>query len=111
MKIAAAISAAPLSSAWLRTAQAAPGGTLTVALSDNPLTCDPINMFSHDSMILSQNIFQNLVEFDVDGVLKPQLARTLPEISADKLIYSFELRDDVSFQNGQKLTSEDVKYS
>ena len=33
-KIAVAISAAPLSSPWLRTAQAAPDGTLTVALSD-----------------------------------------------------------------------------
>jgi len=111
LRALAALPAVGSFGAWLRTARAAGDGTLTVALSDNPLTCDPINMFSHDSMILSQNIFQNLVEFDVDGVLKPQLARALPEISADKLIYSFELRDDVAFQNGQKLTSEDVKYS
>ena len=110
-KIAAAISAAPLSSAWLRTAQAAPDGTLTVALSDNPLTCDPINMSSHDSQILSQVIWENLVEFTVDGELRPQLAKALPEVSADKLTYSFELRDDVTFQDGQKLTAEDVKYS
>lgn len=106
-----ATAALPLSAAWLRTAQAAPNGTLTVALSDNPLTCDPINMSSHDSMILSQTIWENLVEFDVDGVLRPQLAKALPTISADKLTYSFELRDDVVFHNGQKLTSEDVKYS
>jgi peptide/nickel transport system substrate-binding protein len=111
LKATAAFGAAGLSGAWLREAQAGPDGTLTVALSDNPLTCDPINMASHDSMILSQCIWENLVEFDINGVLKPQLAMALPEISPDKLVYAFELRDDVTFQNGQPLTSDDVKYS
>ena len=74
---AAAVSAATLSGAWIRNAKAAANGTLTVALSDNPITCDPINMASHDSMILSQSIWENLLEFDVDGVLKPQLAKAL----------------------------------
>src|SRR5258708_1426205 len=111
LQAATAISAGTFSGTWLRTANAGPDGTLTVALSDNPITCDPINMASHDSMIVSQSIWENLVEFDIDGVLKPQLAKQLPEISADKLVYSFELRDDVAFQNGQPLTSEDVKYS
>jgi peptide/nickel transport system substrate-binding protein len=100
-----------MSSSWVRTAEADETGTLTVALSNNPLTCDPINMSSHDSQILSQTIFENLVEFDIDGVLKPQLAKALPEISADALVYTFDLRDDVLFQDGTPLTSEDVKYS
>ena len=103
--------AAILSSAWIRTAEADAGGTLTVALSNNPVTCDPINMSSHDAMILSQTIYDNLVEFDVDGVLKPQLARTLPSISKDNLVYTFDLREDVLFQDGKPMTSEDVKYS
>ncbi len=96
--------AATLSSAWLRAAYADEAGTLTVALSNNPITCDPINMSSHDSMILSQSIWENLIEFDIDGVLKPQLAKAMPEISTDKLVYSFELRNDVAFQNGQQMT-------
>lgn len=111
LRIAAAMSAAPLSSAWLREAKADADGTLTVAISDNPLTCDPINMASHDTQILSQVIWENLLEFTVDGELKPQLAKALPQVSEDKLSYSFELRDDVFFQDGQKLASEDVKYS
>ena len=41
--------ASVLSSAWIRTAAADETGTLTVALSNNPVTCDPINMSSHDS--------------------------------------------------------------
>jgi peptide/nickel transport system substrate-binding protein len=110
---AALLSAAAtvVSSAWIRHAHADETGTLTVALSNNPITIDPINMSSHDSMILSQQIFENLVEFDITGTLRPQLAKALPEISADSLIYTFELRDDVAFSDGRPLTSEDVKYS
>ncbi len=109
---AGAVAGLSLSPAWLRQARAQnSGGTLTVALSTNPITCDPINMSSHDTQIISQTIWENLVEFDINGILKPQLAKALPTISDDKLTYAFELRDDVYFQNGQKLTAEDVKYS
>jgi peptide/nickel transport system substrate-binding protein len=87
------------------------GKTLTVVLPSNPITIDPINQLNHDAMILGQTVFENLVEYDADGVLKPQLAKALPTISADKKTYTFELRDDVTFHNGKKLTAEDVKYS
>ena len=102
---------AVLSSSLIHTARADESGTLTVALSNNPVTCDPINMASHDTEILSQTIYENLLEFDIEGNLKPQLAKALPEISADSLIYTFDLREDVLFQDGTPLTSEDVKYS
>lgn len=87
------------------------GKTLTVVLPSNPITVDPINQLNHDAMVLGQTVFENLVEYDLDGVLKPQLAKALPTISADKKTYVFELRDDVTFQNGKKMTAEDVKYS
>jgi peptide/nickel transport system substrate-binding protein len=103
--------AAVLSSAWIRTARADDTGTLTVALSNNPLTCDPINMSSHDTEIISENIFENLIEFDIEGNLKPQLAKAMPQISADSLVYTFDLRDDVLFQDGSPLTADDIKYS
>ncbi len=103
--------ASVLSSSWVRTAHADETGTLTVALSNNPVTCDPINMASHDTQILSQTIYENLVEFDIEGNLRPQLAKALPDISADSLVYTFDLRDDVRFQDGRPLTSADIKYS
>ena len=36
---------------------------------------------------------------------------TLPVINDDATRFVFDLRDDVMFQNGQKFTAEDVKYS
>jgi peptide/nickel transport system substrate-binding protein len=97
---------------WLRSAMAqAIGKTLSVAIPNNPTTLDPINQVYHDPMVIQQSIFENLVEYDVDGVLRPQLATQLPEISADKLVYTFDLRDDVAFHDGQQMTADDVKYS
>ncbi|AYD03699.1 ABC transporter substrate-binding protein [Neorhizobium sp. NCHU2750] len=87
------------------------GKTLTLAIPNSPNTLDPINAVLQDPMVINQCIFENLVEYDVDGVLRPQLAKALPTISPDKLTYSFDLRDDVTFQNGKPMTSEDVKYS
>src|ERR1700730_18519418 len=85
---------------------------LTIAIPSNPVTFDPVNSGLHDAMVVSQSIFENLVEVDVDGkTVQPQLATALPKISADRLNYIFELRDDVYFQNGQKFSAEDVKYS
>src|ERR1700721_1957090 len=73
---------------------------LTIAIPSNPVTFDPINAANHDAMVVSQTIFANLVQGDIDGkALQPQLAVALPQVSADRLTYTFELRDDVYFQD------------
>lgn len=87
------------------------GKTLVVALPTNPITIDPLNQLSHDAMLLGQTVFENLIEYDVDGNLKPQLALAMPQVSPDQLSYTFDLRTDVVFHNGKPMTAEDVKYS
>src|SRR5262245_49306868 len=85
---------------------------VTVAIPSHPVTFDPVNAANHDAMVVSQTVFENLVEVDIEGkTVQPQLATALPQVSADRLVYTFDLRDDVYFQDGQKLTAEDVKYS
>ncbi|MEI5668395.1 ABC transporter substrate-binding protein [Bosea sp. CCNWLW174] len=95
----------------LRTPAFAADGTLTIALPNNPSTLDPIQISNHDAMAISNAIFENLLEVDVDGNIVPSLAHKLPEINDDATRFAFDLRDDVVFQNGQKFTAEDVKYS
>lgn len=99
-----------LSSTWLLEAAAAEGGVLTVALPSNPATFDPANQSNHDAMLVNQLIFENLVEIDGDGKRVPMLAKSWT-ISKDGLTYTFELRDDVTFHDGQRFGAEDVKYS
>jgi len=101
--------AAPMFGNWSR---AAGENVLTIAIPSNPSTFDPVNASNHDAMVVSQSVFENLVEVGSDGTtLMPQLAKALPKISTDGMTYTFDLRDDVIFQNGQKFTAEDVKYS
>lgn len=103
-----AIATAPLLGTWH--AEGAEK-VLTIAIPNNPASFDPTEGQNHDAMVISQTIFESLVEVDVDGSLRPQLAVALPKVSPDQKTYTFDLRDDVYFQNGQKFTAEDVKYS
>ncbi len=43
--------------------------------------------------------------------LRPDLVKRLPEVSADGLRYTFELRDSVYWDNGDPLTVDDVLFS
>jgi peptide/nickel transport system substrate-binding protein len=42
--------------------------------------------------------------------LQPDLAEAMPEISADKLTYTFKLRSGIKFDDGTPITSKDIKY-
>lgn len=109
--LAAGVAGVAAPSALWSCRAAAADSTLTIALPNNPATLDPINSANWDAMVITQTIFENLVEVDVEGNLQPGLAVALPEISSDGLKYRFELREGVQFQNGQPLSAEDVKYS
>ena len=85
-------------------------GSLSVALPSNPDTFDPCNQRNHDAMAMSQVIFESLYEVDVNGVPQPMLA-VGHKIAEDGMTWWFDLRNDVFFHNGQKMTAEDVKYS
>lgn len=108
------LAAAPASLAALvldpRVARAA-NGVLTIALPNNPSTMDPMQTSNHDGMAISNLVFENLLEVDLDGEVVPCLARALPKVSDDALTMVFDLRDDVVFQNGAPFSAEDVKYS
>ena len=58
-------------------------------------------------------VFESLLEADSDPpyALQGLVAKGYPEISADKLTYTFELRDEVYFSDGKPLTAADVVFS
>jgi len=56
------------------------------------------------------NVFTGLVNTDTRGEIVPELA-THWEISQDQLLYTFFLREDAYFHNGDPVEAKDVKYS
>jgi len=59
---------------------------------------------------LTDLIFNNLVRANYAGILAPELAESW-EISPDRKIYTFHLRPNVFFHNGQPLTADDVIFT
>jgi len=60
--------------------------------------------------ILIDNVYQGLVARTADQEIVPSLASDY-EVSEDGLTYTFELREGVTFHDGQELTPDDVVWS
>lgn len=79
---------------------------------------DPAFAKSQATMWPAHQLFNTLLEVDDSLRMKPSLAKSW-NISADRLTYTFHLRDDVFFHNddvfenkkGRKLTADDIVYS
>ena len=56
------------------------------------------------------NVFEGLTRFAEDGSIVPDLAKSW-DISKDGLTYTFHLHSGVTFQDGTKMTADDVKFS
>jgi peptide/nickel transport system substrate-binding protein len=60
--------------------------------------------------VLLYNVYENLVQLDQNGEIVPGLAESW-DVSEDGKTYTFALRDDVTFTNGEEFTAEDAKFS
>ena len=82
----------------------------------DPHTWDPGAMDAEVDTEFAQNVFDNLWRFD-DGLnIIPDIATTVPStsnggISSDQQTYTIHLKQNVTFANGDKMTSKDVLYS
>ena len=83
---------------------------LTVAIGSDQGPLTPFSGCSTKSWELHGLVYDNLYEMDTHRVLQPSLA-TSYEVSEDYTVYTFHLRDDVKWHDGEQFTSEDVKFS
>jgi ABC-type oligopeptide transport system substrate-binding subunit len=74
-------------------------------------TLDPAQLNAESDSEIAQNVFNGLVKFDNNLNIVPDIASAMPTVSSDGLTYTFKLRNDVTFSNGDKVTSADVLYS
>jgi oligopeptide transport system substrate-binding protein len=74
-------------------------------------TLDPAMIGSEADAEIAHNLFDGLLKFDSNLSISPDIAAALPTISADGITYTFKLRADVNFSNGDRVTSKDVLYS
>ncbi|GAB4054494.1 ABC transporter substrate-binding protein [Catellatospora paridis] len=75
------------------------GGILNLSMSADPLCLDPHAISSDVEQIFGRILTDNLVYLDTDGNPGPWLAEKW-EISADGKVYTFHLRQGVTFSDG-----------
>lgn len=81
---------------------------ITIAIDQNFITLDPHNAGDTVSIFGIRSMYEGLVGFDKDMKIVPALAESY-EISDDGLNYTFKLRQDVTFHDGEPFNAEAVK--
>ncbi len=86
--------------------------TLNIAFfADNSIlvSVDPFQVYWLEHRVLLRNVAESLTDQDPDtGTIIPWLAKSW-EISDDALTYTFHLRNDVTFSNGERFDAKAVK--
>ena len=86
------------------------GGTLVRLWSDPP-TLDPHLTTDATSATIIIEVFGGLVTIGKDLDIIPDLAESMPKVSADGLVYTFHLRQNAKFHDGKPVTAQDFKWS
>ncbi|GAB7529604.1 ABC transporter substrate-binding protein [Pseudomonas sp. 3A(2025)] len=90
------------------------GKNLRIAFfSDNTMlvSVDPFQVYWLEHRVLLRNVVESLTDQDPDsGAIIPWLAKSWT-VSDDALTYTFHLRQDVTFSNGERFDAKAVKAS
>ena len=84
--------------------------TLIIGHWSDPPSLDPNNALNDCSMRVTTNVFDTLVRMDAHFTPQPCIAESW-EISDNQMEYTFKIRNDVKFHNGDLLTVDDVVFS
>lgn len=73
-------------------------------------TLDTTQTMDKNTFTMVQHLFEGLYRFDDDSTPVPGLAEKV-SISDDGLKYTFTLKDDIKWSNGEPITAQDFLYS
>ena len=100
----------PLFTAWPALAQNKKD-SVTLAMTLEPPGLDPTaGAASSIAEVVLYNVFETLTKINSDGSVSPLLAESW-EVSSDLKTYTFRLRKDAKFQNGEPFNATAVKFS
>lgn len=83
---------------------------LTLSVGSEPPTIDPALATDTTSGAIINNVFEGLTSRDGEGQTVPGVAQEW-EVSEDGLTYTFHLREDAVWSNGDPVTASDFEYA
>ena len=87
------------------------GGTLVLVRQGEAASLDPHKTPAFTSARIFELVYSYLMRLDENLGIQPDLAESVPAVSADGKTVTVKLRSGVKFHNGDPLTSADVKYT
>ncbi len=88
-----------------------PGGSYTEGVEGEIKQLNPLfSPINNAETLVTELIFSGLTKNGDNRQVKPDLAESW-EVSADKKLYTFHLRQGVKWQDGQPLTADDVAFT
>jgi len=81
-----------------------------IGTAEEPDSFNPLVAYERGAFENFMLIYDSLYVFDENLEPSPNLA-TSYEVSEDQLVWTFHLRDDVKWHDGEAFTSEDVKFT
>lgn len=87
-----------------------PGGSVVFGMTQDLASLDPHLDTDAGTRDVVFNLYEGLVKPTSDGDMEPAVASEV-QISDDAKVYTFTLRDGITFHDGTPVTVEDVKYS
>ena len=88
------------------------GDWLVMHFLADPENLNPLTSNEAGASEILGRIFPSLLRVDNTTLeLAPALAKSLPQVTPDHLVYEYPLREDVTFSDGKPLTAEDVVFT
>ena len=87
------------------------GGTVIVGTPQEPGTLSPLLAAGTIDDVIGAFIVEGLVSIDADGNYVPVLAESLPTISEDGLVLTYQLKKGIKWSTGDDFVCADVQYT
>ncbi len=88
------------------------GGEISEGLVGQPQFINPILSLTNTvDTDISRIVYAQLLKYDDNQILSPDLAESLPQIAEDQKTYTLNLRPNLKWQDGKPLTSDDVLFT
>lgn len=86
------------------------GGSIREGILGSPRFVNPVLAFSDTDRDLISLVYSGLMERNRDGSLSTGLAESY-KVSPDNLVYTFTLKENIYFHNGDRINADDVLFT
>ncbi|MFA5990891.1 MAG: peptide ABC transporter substrate-binding protein [Candidatus Doudnabacteria bacterium] len=87
------------------------GGSYSEGLVGQPTYINPLLAHQENELALTELVFSGLYKYGSNGLIVPDLADGMPQISADQKQYTINLKREAKWHNDKPVTADDVTYT